>query len=204
MGKQAKAFYKAPEGTEKAPLTIRQMEAMRKEYQDSLKNQRQDIEAFELDVLTTPRKPMRSVPRLREAINGFFEAHMDDPYITLNELATSIGYADEDAMVKDSFNPSNRPEYNAIIRKAVSKVENLLTRKMLAIADAAGDTRGYQIALQRMDKKRDKYDPDSRLDDTQVKVNIQMQENESIKSLLQELLSLDSGNRKKLSCVVAH
>ena len=193
---KAKTFYVPPKGTDQAPLTIRQMEALRKE---NLKKTKDEIQEFELDVLTTPKKPMKSVPKLRKAINEFFEAHADDPYLTMNELATAIGYADEDAMVKDSFNIDNRPKYNAVIRKAVSKVENLLTRKMLAISEAAGDTRGYQVALQRMDKKRDKYDPDSCPDSqTQVRVNIQMQENENIKNMLDDrlssLLSLQKGN----------
>ena len=159
------------------------MEALRKE---NLKNQKKVLEEFELDVLTTPKKPIKSIPKLSEAITAFFAAHMDDPYVTLGELAKAVGYADEDSMMKDAFNAENSPKYNALIRKAASKVEDIVTRRMLAISEAAGDTKGFQTALQRMDKKRDKYDPDSAVNEnsTQVKVNIQMQENENIKKLL--------------------
>ena len=159
------------------------MEALRKE---NLKKQKQVLEEFELDVLTTPKKPVRSIPKLSEIIKTFFAAHIDDPYVTLGELATAIGYADEDSMMKDAFNPQNSPKYNALIRKAASKIEDIMTRRMLAISEAAGDTKGFQTALQRMDKKRDKYDPDSAVNEnsTQVKVSIQMQENENIKKLL--------------------
>ena len=164
------------------------MEALRKE---NIKIGAEALKDFELDVLTTPKKPMKSVPKLKEAIALFFVGHQDDPYVTVNELAIELGYADEDALVKDSFNPDNRPEYNALIRKAISKLENLLTRKMLAIAENAGDSKGYLAALDRMDKKRMKYDPDSieKEAQTQVKVNIQMQENENIKNMLDSRLA---------------
>ena len=51
-----------------------------------------------------------------------------------------------------------------------------------------------------MDKKRDKYDPDSAVNEnsTQVKVSIQMQENEAVKNVLTDrisaLLSAQKGN----------
>lgn len=163
------------------------MEALRLESQ---KKTRKEVESFELDVLTTPRKPLKSVPKLREALNSFFAAHLDDPYITVNELAKAIGYSDEDAMVKDTFSVSNRPEYNALVKKAIGKVEDIYTRRMLAISDKAGDTRGYQIALQRMDKKRDKYDPDSVERDvsTNISVSVKIKEDEKIKSMLDDRL----------------
>lgn len=178
--------YKAPTGGKDQPLTIRQMEALRKE---NIKKTREEMLALELDVLTTPKKPIKSIPKLRAALSTFFSSHMDDPYVTTNELAKALGYADEDALVKDTFNLDNRPEYNALIRKAISTIEDIMTRRMLAISDKAGDTRGYQVALQRMDKKRDKYDPDSAQDNTQVRVNIQMKENESVKNMLDDRLS---------------
>ena len=133
------------------------MEALK---QENLGKSAQEMQELELDILVTPKKPIKSVPKLRKAIQTFFNEHMDDPYVTVNALAKALGYADEDAMQKDSFNAANRPEYNAEIRKAVSIIEDIMTRRMLAISDAAGDTKGYQFALQRMDKKRDKYDPD--------------------------------------------
>lgn len=146
---------------------------------------------FELDILSTPKKPLKSVPKLAQALNAFFSEHLDDPYITLNELAKAIGYSDEDAMVKDTFNVDNRPEYNALVKKAIGRVEDIYTRRMLAISDKAGDTRGYQIALQRMDKKRDKYDPDSVEQDVSTKINVsvKVQEDEKIKSMLDDRLN---------------
>ena len=113
---KAKTFYVPPKGTDQAPLTIRQMEALRKE---NLKKTKDEIQEFELDVLTTPKKPMKSVPKLRKAINEFFEAHADDPYLTMNELATAIGYADEDAMVKDSLRMNPIFQYEFTIRRTV-------------------------------------------------------------------------------------
>lgn len=189
--------YTAPNGGKTKPLTIRQMEALRKE---NLKKSREEMMEFELDVLTTPKKPLKSVPKLRQALSEFFHDHQDDPYVTLNQLAKAIGYADEDSMVKDTFNVSNSPQYNALVKKAIAVIEDILTRRLLAISDAAGDTRGYTIALQRMDKKRDKYDPDSKIEETktQVKVNIQMQENEAVKNVLDarlaSLLSAQKGS----------
>lgn len=173
------------------------MEALRKE---NLKKTRQELLEFELDVLATPKKPLKSVPKLRKALSDFFAAHRDDPYVTVNQLAKAIGYADEDSMVKDTFSIDNNPQYNVLVKKAIGVIEDIMTRRMLAISDAAGDTKGYQFALQRMDKKRDKYDPDSKADETQtqVRVNIQMQENEAIKSALDSrLASLLSAQRGK-------
>ena len=171
------------------------MEALRKE---NIRKTKEELEAFELDILLTPKKPMRSIPKLRKAISDFFRGHMDDPYVTVNELAKAIGYADEDTLVKDSFNMDNKPEYNALLKKAIGIVEDIMTRRMLAVSDAAGDAKGYQFALQRMDKKRDKYDPASKQDNTQVRVNIQMQENEGVKNMLNDrlsaLLSAQKGN----------
>ena len=175
-----------PKGSTRAPLTIRQMEALK---QENIRESADKLHEMELDILLTPRKPIKSVPKLRKAIQDFFSANMDDPYITVNSLAKAIGYADEDSMQKDAFNPDNRPEYNAEIRKAISIIEDIMTRRMLVISDAAGDTKGYQFALQRLDKTRDNYDPDSQEDNTQVRVNIQMKENESVKSMLDDRLS---------------
>ena len=189
--------YKVPSGGRKVPLTIRQMEALRKE---NLKKTRQELLEFELDVLTTPKKPLKSVPKLKKALSDFFEDHQEDPYVTMNQLAKAIGYADEDSMVKDTFSINNNPQYNLLVKKAISVIEDLMTRRMLAISDAAGDTKGYQFALQRMDKKRDKYDPDSKVEETQtqVRVNIQMQENEAVKNVLDNrLASLLSAQRGK-------
>ena len=164
------------------------MEALRKE---NLKKTKAELDLFELDVLTTPKKPMRSIPKLKQTLSDFFRSHEDDPYITVNELAKVLGYADEDTLVKDSFNTNNRPEYNSLIKKAIGTIEDMMTRRMLAMSDAAGDVRGYQFALQRMDKKRDKYDPDSHSDSvsTKVNVNIQMQENENVKNMLTDRLA---------------
>lgn len=181
-----KRNYTAPKGSDRQPLTIRQMEALK---QENIRKTAEQLNEMELDILLTPKKPVKSVPKLRKVIQQFFADNMDDPYITVNSLAKAIGYADEDAMQKDAFNIANRPEYNAELRKAISLIEDLMTRRMLAIADAAGDSKGYQYALQRMDKKRDKYDPDSAMNETQVKVNIQMQENEGIKSMLNDRLA---------------
>ena len=180
--------YTPIRGGKKTPLTIRQMEALRLENQ---KKNRKDMMEFELDILSTPKKPLKSVPKLAQALNAFFSEHLDDPYITLNELAKAIGYSDEDAMVKDTFNVDNRPEYNALVKKAIGRVEDIYTRRMLAISDKAGDTRGYQIALQRMDKKRDKYDPDSVEQDVSTKINVsvKVQEDEKIKSMLDDRLN---------------
>ena len=189
--------YKVPSGGRKVPLTIRQMEALRKE---NLKKTRQELLEFELDVLTTPKKPLKSVPKLKKALSDFFQDHQEDPYVTMNQLAKAIGYADEDSMVKDTFSIDNNPQYNLLVKKAISVIEDLMTRRMLAISDAAGDTKGYQFALQRMDKKRDKYDPDSKIEETQtqVRVNIQMQENEAVKNVLDNrLASLLSAQRGK-------
>lgn len=189
--------YAPPSGGKKMPLTIRQMEALRKE---NLKKSREELLDFELDVLTTPKKPLKSVPKLRVALSSFFKQHIDDPYVTMNQLAKAIGYSDEDAMVKDTFNIDNTAQYNMLVKKAIGIIEDLMTRRMLAVADATGDTKGYQFALQRFDKKRDKYDPDSRQEEskTQIKVNIQMQENEAVKSVLNDrlnaLLSSQKGN----------
>ena len=180
--------YAPPSGGKKVPLTIRQMEALRKE---NLKKTKEELLDFELDVLTTPKKPLKSVPKLRKALSDFFKAHIDDPYVTMNQLAKAIGYSDEDAMVKDTFSINNTAQYNMLVKKAIGIIEDLMTRRMLAISDAAGDTKGYQFALQRFDKKRDKYDPDSKADEsqTQVKINIQMQENEAVKNVLTDRLN---------------
>ena len=180
--------YTPPSGGKKQPLTIRQMESLRKE---NLKKSRQEMLQFELDILTTPKKPMKSVPKLKQALSEFFEGHKDDPYVTANELARAIGYSDEDAMVKDTFNIDNNPQYNMLVKKAISIIEDLMIRRMLAVSDAAGDIQGYKTALQRGDKKRDKYDPDSRIEETQtqVKIDIKIKENEQIKNVLDDRLS---------------
>ena len=186
--------YSVPKGVIHQPLTIRQMEALRKE---NLKKSRAELMQFELDVLTTPKKPVKSVPKLRDAVGRFFLEHKDDKFLTVNELAMDLGYADEDSLIKDSFNEDNRPEYNAILRKAVAKIETVMTRTMLGISINSGNTRGFEQALIRMDKKRDKYDPFSHVEsastttnntDMSVHISLQMKEDEKIKTMLDDRL----------------
>ena len=127
--------------------------------------------AFELDLLTAPGKPLRSIPRLKEALNEFFEKHQDDPYVTVNELAIAVGYTDGDALSKALFDESN-PKYTALLRKAYALVDDALTKRMLYVADKRKDVKGYETALKRMDSKRDKYDPAAMQSDASLKISI--------------------------------
>ena len=175
--KTSKMFPPAP--------TIRSIEKMKKQ---DVNKKRKDTKTFELDILTAPGKPMRSVPRLKEALDVFFEEHQDDPYVTVNELAIAVGYADSDALSKALFDESN-PKYTALLRKAYSLVDDVMTKRMLHVADIRGDVRGYQVALERMDKKRDKYDPSMDQTNTSVKIAIEMKETKEIQSIVSDRIS---------------
>lgn len=176
--------------------TIRSIEARKKE---NLQKKRGEMKSFELDILTTPGKPVKSVPRLKEALDAFFDEHSEDPYVTINELANYLGYSDADALSRACFDESV-PKYTALIRRAYAKVEDLMTKRMLYIADVRGDVKGYQAALDRLDRKREKFDPDSLLaaEKPRVNVSIEMRNGETIKSVLDDriasLLSAQKGN----------
>lgn len=144
-----------PQGT---ALTIRQMEALRKE---NARKAREEMQEFELDLMLTPKRPLKSVPKLRKALDTFFAEHMDDPYISPNMLAQACSYADEDALLKEAFSPNTEPAYAALLRMAYAKLEDIITAELNDVALKSCDSRGLVEILKRMDKKRDKYDPDS-------------------------------------------
>lgn len=185
------------------PLTIRQMEAMRKE---NAKKAQEEMQEFELDLYLTPKRPMKSVPKLAKALSDFFQEHMDDPYISPNLLAQAVGYADEDAMLKDAFSDRTEPKYAALLRMAYSKLEDIMTAELNAVSLSVGDSRGIVEILKRMDKKRDKYDPDSiKLNETpQQQLNIiNIRESEEIKDLVSGRISALLGSQGTNSSDVA-
>ena len=172
--------------------TIRSIEKLKKE---NVNAKRKEAKAFELDLLTAPGKPLRSVPKLQEALNEFFDKHKSDPYITINELAIAVGYADADALSKALYDEST-PRYTALLRRAYSLVDDLMTKRMLHLADLRHDVKGYQAALERMDKKRDKYDPALDQSNTSVSIAINMKESEEIKGLVSDRISALLGSQK--------
>ena len=169
---------------EKGP-TIRSMERLKKE---NVNAKRKNAKAFELDLLAAPGKPLRSVPRLKEALNEFFDKHQNDPYVTINELAIAVGYTDGDALSKALYDEAN-PKYTALLRKAYALVDDVMTKRMLFVADQKRDVRGYQVALERMDKKRDRYDPAAMQSDASVKIAIEMKETQEIQEIVSDRLS---------------
>ena len=168
-----------------ATPTIRSIEKTRL---SELKSRKEGVRSFELDIETAPGKPLRSVPKLRAALNEFFERHQDDPYVTINELASAIGFADADALSKALYDDSN-PKYTALLRQAYSLIEDVMTKRMLYVADQRCDSKGYQYALERLDRKRDKYDPAAMQADASVKIAIEMKETKEIQAMVSDRLS---------------
>ena len=168
----------------KAP-TIRSIE---KRKRDGLKKVQKGTKSLELDILTSPGKPIASVPRLKQKLDEFFSIHADDNYVTVNELAVYLGYADDHALMKDLFDDSN-PKYTALLRRAYGLVDDLMTKRMLYVADRRSDVKGYQYALERNDEKLARFDPDNDKNKASVSIAIEMKETEEIRDMVSSRIS---------------
>ena len=172
---------KKPRTARQKGPTIRTIEATKKA---AIREDLKKIKEFELDILTAPGKPVRSVGKLKEKLDEFFKKHMDDPYVTFNELAVAVGFSDEDALAKAMNDMSLPPQYIDLLRKAYSIIESLMTRRMLYVADQKNDVKGYAAALDRAERKMNKYDPAAKEANTSLNIAVKVQESEEIKNLV--------------------
>lgn len=176
--------------------TIRSMDSSKeriRKRKEELKEGRAKLREYQIEMLSAPIAAAKSVPRLKSAVSLFFEEHVDDPYVTPNELALAIGYSSYDALERELHSRDCEPRYKVILEAAVGQLESLRERRMLMLSEMMGDLRGYDVALQRMDRVRAQRDPDliaqNSKSSSQVAIGIQITENEAVKGIISDRIA---------------
>ena len=140
-------------------LTIRDTEARRKEIVAN----REELNTWELYRYPTRNKPIKSRSKLRERIEQFFAENEDTPEaITPTRFAIYLGYPSERAMMREINNPNpTDPEYSAMLERGLAMIRDRILDEMLKIArsDKMGGWKGFQAALEYIDKQDDSTNP---------------------------------------------
>ena len=146
-------------GQWKPSPTIRDTETLRKE----LVAKREEMCTWELYRYPTKNKPIKSRSKLRERIESFFRENEGiSENITPTRFALYLGYPSERAMMREINNPNpTDPEYSAMLERGLAMIRDRILDELLMSArnDKYGGWKGFQAALEYIDKQDDSTNP---------------------------------------------
>ncbi len=169
--------------------TIRETESKKLE---NITKKRSEMRKWGLYRYPTPTKRIKSVGKLNEAIDAFFEEHPLDvekasKLPTPTELALYLGYPSQQALYNEINNPID-PRYSAVLAQAIDMIRDALLKRQMDIAEIGKRWEGIDAALSRMERIEERTMPasDSK---SSIAIQINMNAQQKTRQLIDESVS---------------
>lgn len=169
--------------------TIRDVEAKKLE---NITKTRIEMREWGLYRYPTLKKRIKSVGKLSEAIDKFFEEH--SLYVekaselpTPTELALYLGYPSQHALYNEINNPVD-PRYSAVLARAIDMIKDALLKRQMDIAEIGKRWEGIDAALSRMERIDERTMPvtDNK---SSIAIQINMNAQQKTRQLIDESVS---------------
>lgn len=169
--------------------TIRETESKKLE---NITKKRTEMRKWGLYRYPTPTKRIKSVGKLKEAIDEFFEEHPLDvekasQLPTPTELAMYLGYPSQQALYNEVNNPVD-PRYSAVLAQSLDMIKDALLKRQMDIAEIGKRWEGIDAALSRMERIEERTMPvtDSK---SSIAIQINMNAQQKTRQLIDESVS---------------